>query len=48
MAVLMQQITATHNFEQKAFESYEKIAQVLSDQVAKQLYAEIVAAREKI
>ena len=44
----MQQITATHNFEQKAFESYEKIAQVLSDQVAKQLYAEIVAARENI
>ncbi|MFI4919763.1 MAG: hypothetical protein ACHP65_09430 [Legionellales bacterium] len=48
MIVLMQQITATHNFEQKAFESYEKIAQVLSDQVAKQLYAEIVAARENI
>jgi hypothetical protein len=48
MVVLMQQITATHNFEQKAFESYEKIAQVLSDQVAKQLYAEIVAARENI
>ncbi|MBY0110342.1 MAG: hypothetical protein K2X90_04485 [Candidatus Babeliaceae bacterium] len=48
MTVLMQQITSTHNFEQKAFESYEKIAQVLSDQVAKQLYAEILAARENL
>lgn len=48
MSVLMEQITISHNFEQKAFDSYEKIAQVLSDQVAEQLYAEIIAARENI
>lgn len=48
MQVLMQQITAAHNFEQKAYENEGKIAHVLSDQVADQLYAEIVAARENI
>jgi|GEM_PF-5045734 hypothetical protein len=48
MSVLMEQITASHTFEQKAFENYEKISQVLSDLVAEQLYAEIVAARENI
>ncbi len=48
MTVLLQQIMASHNFEQKAFENYEKIAHVLSDQVAEQLYGEIVAARENI
>lgn len=48
ISVLMQQIIASHNFEQKAFENYEKIPQVLSDQVAEQLYAEMVAARDNI
>ncbi len=48
MNVLMQQITISHNFEQKAFDNYEKIAQVLSDQVAEQLYTEIIASRENI
>lgn len=48
MATLMQQITMAHTLEHKAFEAYKKIAQVLSDQVARELYAEIVAARESI
>lgn len=48
MATLLQQITMAHTFEQKSFEAYKKIAQVLSDQVARELYAEIVAARESI
>lgn len=48
MAVLMQQITISQNFEQKASENYDKIAKVLSHHVAEQLYAEMVAARENV
>ncbi len=48
MAVLMQQITMSQNFEQKASENYDKIAKVLSHHVAEQLYAEMVAARENV
>ncbi len=48
MGKVMQHITTSHQFEQSAFENYEKIAHVLSDQVAEQLYAEIVASRDNI
>lgn len=48
MAVLLEQVGSSQQYKEKAFECYEKITQVLSDQVAEQLYAEIVAAGENI
>ena len=48
IATLMQQLSLCHEYEQQAFEKYEKVAHVLSDQVAEQLHVEIKTLGENI
>ena len=41
LATLLDQISVSHMYEQKSWENYDKISEVLSDEIAERLYLEI-------